>query len=207
MKRILSVCLLLIPSFAFAQVGSFQYEFDGENCRHCWKEEHTKLDIKKTPIFGHLQKQIKNLSDSQIEKLFKHNEPMVKVVALTVAGEKKLALSGGYTEALIDNHPSVRQAARQCLIVLAPGQDFGPPPTSTAVDGIIAHRMWSKYFKEPWTDRLCENQYDNYYFDSYQSKFILKTSQDDIPLDFSLKALDTKTMDVVAEPGWGLIQQ
>jgi len=182
------------PLIAFGQIGTFQYEFDGENCRHCWKEELPKIDIKKAPLYSHLHKQIKSLTDTQIEKLFKHDEPLVRVVALNVAGEKKLALTPSYTAALLDNHPSVRQAARQNLVLLVSGQDFGPPPNSTNVDGIIANRMWAKYLKEPWTDRLCENQYDRYYFDAYQQKYILRTAlTDEVQLDFSLKAIDTRS--------------
>jgi hypothetical protein len=176
---LLFATLLCFPAISFGQVGVFEYQFNAESCRHCWKEDCPSDDYKKSPAFAHVHKQVKPLSDSQIEKLFKHSEPAVRTVALIVAGEKKLSLSPAYTAALLDNHPAVRQAARQNLILLNPGQDFGPPPNSTMVDGIIANRMWAKYLKEPWTDGLCENQYDRYYFDSYQQKFILRTSQED----------------------------
>lgn len=111
---------------------------------------------------------------------------------MIILGEKKLPLSSLYTESLKDNHPSVRQAARQNLVQLAKRKgeavDFGPPPDSTQIDGIIAHRMWSKHFNEPWTDKLCENQYDRYYFDTNQQKYILRTGVNSllqIPLDLS----------------------
>jgi hypothetical protein len=117
---------------------------------------------------------------------------------MIILGEKKLLLSSLYTESLKDNHPSVRQAARQNLIQMAQAKgetvDLGPPPDSTQKDGIIAHRMWSRYFKEPWTDRLCENQYDRYYFDSYKQQYILRTErstpvESSLDLSPSLKAI------------------
>jgi hypothetical protein len=206
MKRtiLVTVIALCLPSVSFSQVAALQQEFDAARCRHCWLEKCPGDDYKKTALYVQLHKQLSLLSDSQIEKLCHspatggHLEPFVRLTAMILLGEKKLSLSSLYTESLKDNHPSVRQAARKNLIQIAQAKDetvdFGPPPDSTQKDGIIAHRMWSRYFKEPWTDRLCENQYDRYYFDTYRQQYILRTElspplQSPLDVSPSLKAI------------------
>ena len=186
MKRniLVTVIALCLPSVSFSQVAALQQQFDAARCRHCWVEKCPGDDYKKTALYSQLHKQISLLSESQIEKLCHapatdgHPEPLERLTAMIILGEKKLSLSSLYTESLKDNHASVRQAARKNLVQLAKGKgdvvDFGPPPDSTQKDGIIAHRMWLKYFKEPWTDKLCENQYDRFYFDTNQQKYVLR---------------------------------
>jgi len=198
------VALLLCPSLAVSQVASLQQQFDANSCRHCWVEKCPGEEFKKTALYLQLHKQVSLLSDSQIEKLCHspatdgHPEPLVRLTAMIILGERESPLSSLYTESLKDNHPSVRQAARKNLIQMAQAKgetvDFGPPSDSTQKDGIIAHRMWSRYFKEPWTDRLCESQYDRYYFDTYKQQYILRTEpstplQSPLDLSPSLKAI------------------
>ena len=146
--------LLCFPSLGFSQGSSIQQQFDATSCRHCWVEKCPREEYKKTALYSQLHKQLSLLSDSQIEKLCHspatggHSEPFVRLTAMIILGEKKLPLSSLYTESLRDNHPSVRQAARNNLIQLAQAKgesvDFGPPPDSTQKDGIIAHRLWSR---------------------------------------------------------------
>jgi len=189
MKHILLVFVtaLALPAVARPQaVGVFTY-LDAEQTRHCWCEDCPDIDLKNLPIYTKLQKQVSALNEDQIAKLFKHDEPLVRLAAMNVAGKKKLKLV--YTDSLRDNHPLVRQAARQNLKAIH-GVDFGPPPKSTQVDGIIAHRMWAKHLKEAWTEGLCENQYDRYYFDTYQQKYVLRTAITKSPqIEVELKAI------------------
>jgi hypothetical protein len=78
------------------------------------------------------------------EKL-KDPQPLTRWAAAMIAGRKRLHLEAELIERLSDPSPQVREAARQALIRLSRGNDFGPLPNATAkqiAQSVQAWRQW-----------------------------------------------------------------
>jgi hypothetical protein len=75
----------------------------------------------------------------------KDQQPMVRWLAAKVAGHKRLHLEAELIDRLSEPYPQVREAAREALIRLSRGNDFGPLPSATAkqiVQSVQAWRQW-----------------------------------------------------------------
>ena len=68
-----------------------------------------------------------------------------------MAGQKRLPLEAELIGLLSDPHPQVRQGARQALVRLSRGNDFGPLPTATAKQISQSARSWRQWlhFQDP----------------------------------------------------------
>jgi hypothetical protein len=78
------------------------------------------------------------------EKL-KDMQPLVRWLATQAAGRKRLHFEEQLINLLADPYPQVRQGAREALIRLSRGNDFGPAPNATAkqqTQAIDAWRLW-----------------------------------------------------------------
>jgi hypothetical protein len=76
-----------------------------------------------------------------------HDEqPLVRWLAVQVAGRQRLPLEGYLIDLLSDPAPLVRDAARQALIRLSRGNDFGPPRNATAAQVAEAVRAWRQWY-------------------------------------------------------------
>jgi hypothetical protein len=75
----------------------------------------------------------------------KDPQPLTRWAAATVAGRKRLHLEAELIDRLADPAPQVREAAREALIRLSRGNDFGPQPTATTqqiAQSVQAWRQW-----------------------------------------------------------------
>ncbi len=68
--------------------------------------------------------------------------PEVRTAAARTVGTRKLHLEAALIDLLTDDVDSVRRAARQALVRLSHGTDFGPPADATPDARAIAARKW-----------------------------------------------------------------
>lgn len=71
--------------------------------------------------------------------------PMVALLAVQVAGKKRLPVEKECIELLSSAYPPMRQAARQTLIRLGRGVDFGPEPSATSQQIAASTRSWTSW--------------------------------------------------------------
>lgn len=93
-----------------------------------------------------LQKNLSRLSEAELKKQFQHERPEVRMAAARVAGQKKTSLGEELIRLLEDRESEVQQAARQALVELSRGQDFGPLPNSPPADRDEAIRRWRAWW-------------------------------------------------------------
>jgi hypothetical protein len=73
----------------------------------------------------------------------------VRQAAARVVGSRMPSLGRDVVELLDDDVPAVRQAARQALVRLSKGEDFGPSPNAGREEWARAQQQW-----RDWFDRL-----------------------------------------------------
>jgi hypothetical protein len=79
------------------------------------------------------------------EKL-KDDRPAVRAAAARAVGAAGLRWGGELLELLDDNDADVQQAARQALVQLAGGIDYGPPAVASATARSEAARQWTAWW-------------------------------------------------------------
>ncbi len=77
----------------------------------------------------------------------KDEAPQVRQAAARVAASRMPQLGGEVIELLGDDVPGVRQTARQALIKLSKGEDFGPMPDADAQACARAQEQWRAWWK------------------------------------------------------------
>lgn len=93
-----------------------------------------------------LVRNLSRLSDAEIKKKLKDERAEVRAAAAKVAGNKVLRFGTELIDLLKDNEEVVRQAARQALVRLSRGADFGPKPDASEADRAKAHSQWRQWW-------------------------------------------------------------
>jgi hypothetical protein len=78
-------------------------------------------------------------------------QPLVRFLAAHAAAHKRLAVEDKLIHLLTDPYPQVREAARQGLVRLSRGNDFGPAPNASSkqiAQSIEGWRLWLRW-QEP----------------------------------------------------------
>jgi hypothetical protein len=105
--------------------------------------EHLLRELAQRKQFlDQLARNLWGVSPETLAEEFRDNDPIVRWVAVQVAGARKYHLEGELIELLSDPQPEVREAAHQALVRVARGTDFGPAPTATATERAQALRTW-----------------------------------------------------------------
>jgi hypothetical protein len=94
---------------------------------------------------------------STVAKKLKDSDPFVRWVAIHVAARKWLPVEKQLIELFDDPYPGIRDAARQGLVRLSRGNDFGPLPTATASQIQQAQARWQR-----WLEMQCPRQEDSH---------------------------------------------
>ena len=71
--------------------------------------------------------------------------PLVRLIAIQLAAQKRLPVETELIRLLADEHLPIREASHQALIRLSRGTDFGPPPTATARQIAVARQSWTAW--------------------------------------------------------------
>jgi hypothetical protein len=80
-----------------------------------------------------------------IATMLQDSDPWVRFVAIHVAAKKWLPLEQELIELLNDSYPGVSDAARQALVRLSRGNDFGPLATAKPLQVRQAQEQWQAW--------------------------------------------------------------
>jgi hypothetical protein len=87
-------------------------------------------------------------NDAYLKEKLKDDRPRVRAGTIKVIADKRLRLGGELIEALLDDAPEVRKAARQALVKLSGGKDFGPDLDDSLGRRDEAARKWRAWWKD-----------------------------------------------------------
>jgi hypothetical protein len=85
------------------------------------------------------------LDSDALVKRFKDDRAEIRAAAARVAGGRSLHISEPLINLLTDGEETVRDAARQSLVRLSHGKDFGPAPGATDADRKKAAQEWRSW--------------------------------------------------------------
>ncbi len=101
-------------------------------------------DLARDLLDRHLQRQ----PETVVREKLKDPHPEVRQAAARVVGAKMPNLGGDLIELLSDEVGAVRAAARQALVLLSRGEDFGPEVSADKATCALAQKKW-----RDWWDR------------------------------------------------------
>jgi hypothetical protein len=93
-----------------------------------------------------LVRNLSRLSDAEIRKKLKDERAEVRAAAAKVAGNKMLRYGAELIELIKDGDSVVHQAARQALVKLGRGVDFGPQADANEADRAAAFAQWRAWW-------------------------------------------------------------
>jgi hypothetical protein len=96
-----------------------------------------------------LRRFLREIRDEDADRLrqrMRDLRTVVRLVAVQAAAARRLHLEADLIERLDDPSKGVAQAARQTLVLLARGTDFGPPPRAGKVARTRAVARWKDWF-------------------------------------------------------------
>ena len=93
-----------------------------------------------------LEKRIGRETPAQLKTLLKHDKTDMRVQAIQEIRQRKLRWGEELIGRLQDAEETVRQAARQALVALSKGQDFGPERDVSFGDRETAVRRWREWW-------------------------------------------------------------
>jgi hypothetical protein len=88
---------------------------------------------------------VTKLENETLIRKVKDPDPLVSFLAIQVAGKKRLPVEKQCIGLLSSMNPNIRQAARQTLIRLGRGVDFGPEPTAGPPQIAASVRSWASW--------------------------------------------------------------
>jgi hypothetical protein len=93
-----------------------------------------------------LDKYLMRQPESYIKARLKDERADVRQAAVRVVAAKMPGLAGDVIGLLEDDHAAVRAAARQALVVLCGGEDFGPDTDATRDERALAQKKWRDWW-------------------------------------------------------------
>ncbi|MCI0465293.1 MAG: hypothetical protein L0Z62_50875 [Gemmataceae bacterium] len=103
-----------------------------------WRREQVERNAE-------LERMLRELSHGSTEGIadkLQDEQPAVRWLAALVAHRKRMPLEKELIERLTDSQVQVREAARQALVKLSRGNDFGPTAKATAAQVAQAQQAW-----------------------------------------------------------------
>ena len=85
------------------------------------------------------------IEDETLIRKMNDPNPMVSMMAIQVAGKKRLPVEKEAIGLLSSVNPAVRQAARQTLMRLGRGVDYGPDATASPQQVALSMRNWNSW--------------------------------------------------------------
>ena len=102
---------------------------------------------------GLLDKHLTRQPASVVKGKLKDDRAEVRAAAARVTGNRRLRYGAELIELLKDSEKDVRQAARQALVRLSRGQDYGPHPGASEDEVTAAVRDWTAWWQKQSTQR------------------------------------------------------
>jgi transglutaminase-like putative cysteine protease len=107
--------------------------------------QQVRKAIKQQEEMAGIWRNLMSLDDAILIRKMKHPDLVVSVLAIQAVGKKRVPAEKECIALLASPIPTVRQAARQTLIRLGRGVDFGPEPTATPLQIAQAAKSWSNW--------------------------------------------------------------
>jgi hypothetical protein len=95
---------------------------------------------------GLLDRHLRRLGGKALREALKADQAEVRMAAAKVVGSKRLTYGDDLIDLLSDADSGVRQAARQALVQLSRGLDYGPEPTAGETARAEAVRQWRAWW-------------------------------------------------------------
>jgi hypothetical protein len=99
---------------------------------------------------SHVRKLLTEKPEALRQQL-KDDDPLVRLLAVIAVGRRHLHLEEDLVERLKDPQPTVRDAARQALVRVGRGTDFGPVPNATTRQRDAAIQRWREWLAQQET--------------------------------------------------------
>jgi hypothetical protein len=106
--------------------------------------DHKSQELARDLLDRHLRRQPEHV----VKQKLKDPHPEVRQAAIRVAAARMPNLVGDVIDLVADETAGVRAAARQALMLLSLGEDFGPEPTADKAACALAQKKWRS-----WWDR------------------------------------------------------
>jgi HEAT repeat protein len=90
--------------------------------------------------------------EKALEQALTDKNPMVRLTAIQEISKRRLPLERDLIERLLDEQPLIRTAARQALIRLARGLDFGPKAGAARLEHFQAVQRWRHWLAMQQSD-------------------------------------------------------
>ena len=90
-------------------------------------------------------RELLKLEDAVLRRRLTDANPLVRMLAVQMAGRRWLPVEKEAIALLADPNPPIRQAAWQTLVRLARGADFGPEPTATGPQIAMSRQHWNHW--------------------------------------------------------------
>lgn len=101
-------------------------------------------------ILSHMLRELIKDSPGVITEKLNDEQPLVRFLAAHAVGRKRLPLEDRLMGLLSDPYPQVREAARQALVRISRGNDFGPAQNASAKQLTQASEAWRQWHR--WQD-------------------------------------------------------
>lgn len=94
-----------------------------------------------------LLKHLNRQSTAELRVLLKNEQEQVRLGTVYLIGLKKMPWGEELIDMLEDSSVKVQQLARQALIQLSGGKDFGPQPSASTSERALAIQSWRNWWK------------------------------------------------------------
>lgn len=101
--------------------------------------------LKQQEELASLWRELMKIDDVILIRKMSNPDPVISTTAIQVAAKKRLSVEKQCIGLLNNNNAGVRQAARQTLIRLGRGVDFGADPSANPQQIAISVRSWSQW--------------------------------------------------------------
>jgi hypothetical protein len=106
--------------------------------------------IKQNEILAQMLRDLVKEKPDVITEKLKDEQPLVRWLAAHAAGRKRLPVEDKLIDLFADAYPQVREAARQALVRISRGNDFGPAQNANAKQVTQASQTWRQWHR--WQD-------------------------------------------------------
>lgn len=108
-------------------------------------KNNVKRMLKQQQEMAAIWRDLIKIDDAILIRKMRNPDPVISLIAIQLAGKKRLPVEKECIVLLGSTNPSIRQAARQTLIRLGRSVDFGPEPTATPQQITASVRSWSNW--------------------------------------------------------------
>jgi hypothetical protein len=108
-------------------------------------QDGAKKQLKRQQEMVRIWRELMKIDKEILIRKMKDADPVISMLAIQVAGKKRLPVEKQCIALLSNANPMIRQTARQTLVILGRSVDFGPNPSATPQQIAASVRSWSSW--------------------------------------------------------------